>query len=369
MRIDSANVGMESARSYQATSISYRRFVVTDFAGVLTGEPPKEDNEETTWSGKDAGEKKTGDNILDLQQKMSSVRGNYFARKSEDIHAETIRQESIMYIFELLFGKFKERYSDWLKKNTTPDVGPETGIGTIDVDPAAQLNKPLRVINYEAVDFYSESEETSFSTTGTVKTADGREINFNIDVSMSRSFTRELTRDLNLSAVQLCDPLVINLDGNVAGVSDQKIKFDIDGDGELDIINQLSSGSGYLALDKNGDGTINDGKELFGTQSGNGFEDLAQYDKDHNGWIDENDAIWDKLKIWAIDENGKEHLYSLAEAGVGALCLKNVSTQFSDTDSANNAKAVIRNTGMFLYENGNVGTLQHLDLVKYQKEA
>ena len=44
----------------------------------------------------------------------------------------------------------------------------------------------------------------------------------------------------------------------------------------------MLNGSGYLALDKNGDGTINDGSELFGTRNGDGFADLAQYDEDGN---------------------------------------------------------------------------------------
>ncbi|MFQ8776527.1 MAG: hypothetical protein ACLR78_02345 [Roseburia sp.] len=78
---------------------------------------------------------------------------------------------------------------------------------------------------------------------------------------------------------RLCDPLVINLDSNIANVSDQKFYFDIDADGSDDSISMLNSGSGYLALDRNGDGIINDGSELFGTQSGNGFADLAAYDK------------------------------------------------------------------------------------------
>ena len=80
-------------------------------------------------------------------------------------------------------------------------------------------------------------------------------------------------------------PLVINLDSNVTTLSDQKFMFDIDSDGILDSISYLNKGSGYLALDKNGDGVINDGNELFGTKSGDGFYDLSRYDEDHNGIV------------------------------------------------------------------------------------
>lgn len=168
-----------------------------------------------------------------------------------------------------------------------------------------------------------------------------------------------------MDAFSMCDPLVINLDTDVAELFDQKFTFDIDADGEEDEISLLGGGSGYLALDQNGDGIINDGSELFGTRSGNGFADLAKYDEDHNGWIDENDAIWSKLQIWCRDENGQDILYRLADKGVGAICLQNAATDFALKGAAATTNGAIRRTGIFLYENGNVGTIQHVDLAKY----
>ena len=145
--------------------------------------------------------------------------------------------------------------------------------------------------------FVAEVENTAFSTVGTAITADGREINFNVEVEMSRSFMA-----VNESYVQsietLRDPLVINLGSDVAGLSDQKFYFDIDADGKMDKISYLEGDSGFLALDKNNDGRINDGSELFGTKSGDGFKDLAMYDEDGNGWIDEADDVFNNLKIW-----------------------------------------------------------------------
>ena len=114
----------------------------------------------------------------------------------------------------------------------------------------------------------------------------------------------------------------------------------------------------------NGRQSIMDGSELFGTQSGNGFADLAQYDSDGNGFIDENDEIFDKLKIWCMDENGQPHLYSLKEKGVGAIGLMHTGTQYSLTNENNETNAVIRNTGFFLFEDGNAGTIQHVDFAK-----
>lgn len=61
----------------------------------------------------------------------------------------------------------------------------------------------------------------------------------------------------------------------------------MDCDGKQEEISKLNAGCGYLALDKNGDGVINDGNELFGVKTGDGFYELSKYDSDLNGWIDE----------------------------------------------------------------------------------
>jgi hypothetical protein len=141
--------------------------------------------------------------------------------------------------------------------------------------------------------------------------------------------------------------------------------FDLDSDGEKDSISVLNSDSGYLSLDLNGDGIINDGSELFGTKSGDGFSDLAAYDEDGNGWIDEADSIFNRLKITVMDADGNQTLYSLKDKGVRAICLKRVETDFSlKSLKDNRTNGMIRETGFFLFESGKAGTVQHLDLVR-----
>lgn len=211
--------------------------------------------------------------------------------------------------------------------------------------------------------FTSESESTTFATKGIVQTADGRNIDFNMEVSMSRAFMQE-TNLLEVKDYIKTDPLMINLDTNIGSVSDQKFFFDLDSDGKEEQISFAGKGSGFLALDKNGDGKINDGSELFGTSSGNGFKDLAEYDEDGNGWIDENDSIFNRLKVWTKDENGNDFLIDLKKADVGAIYLRNADTQFSLKDDENKLNAEIKKTGIYLRESTEaVGTLNHVDLV------
>ncbi len=208
---------------------------------------------------------------------------------------------------------------------------------------------------------YHEEESTSFISSGMVRTADGREIDFGVELSMSRSFT-QVFEQFTAKDYFVTDPLVINIDSDITNVSDFKFLFDLNCDGVKENISFAGAGSGFLALDLNEDGIINDGSELFGTKSGDGFFDLAEYDSDRNGWIDENDDIFNRLKVWTKDENGKDMLLDLKSADVGAIFLGKADTQFSLNDAFNRTDAYIRSTGIFLRESGSVGTVAQLDM-------
>lgn len=378
MRIESSAVGMDSARSYKASRTSYNRFVLKDYVQggsntgtSVTGQQLGMGNmKEETAQEQKKGEENNGESrvltrtgILDLQERVEGMRTGRVQqlRSSASNTVSSMRNYTMRYIFMLLFGENKMRsFMGEDETLTTTEDGGQSGNATLQLQPF-----DMKVLSFNAEEYYMEQENTLFSSVGTVRTADGREIHFNVDLTMSRSFTQAYKQELNLAALQqTCDPLVINFDADTVSLADQKFKFDVDADGKEDEISMLGAGSGYLALDKNGDGIINDGSELFGPQSGNGFEDLAAYDEDGNGWIDENDSIWSKLKIWCKNPDGSDSLYTLGEKGVGAICLQNTATDFSLKGSNNRDNGYIRNTGIFLYENGNVGTVQHLDLVQ-----
>ena len=185
-------------------------------------------------------------------------------------------------------------------------------------------------------------------------------------MTMSRSFAEEYASSDFMQYEQvLTDPLVINLDSNPVSLSGQHFYFDLDCDGKKEEISSLGAGSGFLAYDKNNDGIINDGSELFGTKSGNGFHDLAAYDTDGNGWIDEADEIYQHLKVWYKDENGNDKLISLKDADVGAIYLGSEKTKFSLTDKNNNLDGMVRSTGVFLKESGGSGTISQVDLARH----
>ena len=360
---------MESGRSYRASNTGFTRFTVKDYRGGLTGGSnalnTEIENSTNNAGGKANQSSERGYTSLnDWQARFQRFNGRltFNTRNTPSQTFATIRSQTINYILDLFFGRGMRNSWSMNASYYSESYQFSYSSSMTTVQPSL-LEWQLFQGNLQY-----ESESTYFTTQGTVRTSDGREINFNVNVGMSREFQRYYEEQIQTD-LDLIDPLVINLNGTVADVSDQTFFFDIDGDGILDEVNQLGSGSGFLALDKNGDGVINDGSELFGTTSGNGFKDLAQYDDDGDGWIDEDDAIWAMLKIWCKDENGNDVLYSLADLGVGAICLQNVNTEFTQQAQDGSAKDIIRNTGVFLYENGNVGTVQHVDMVKHAYSA
>lgn len=208
----------------------------------------------------------------------------------------------------------------------------------------------------------AESETTQVSAQGVVQTADGQQINFTLQLEMHRAFVQTSTTALRAGDVVRQDPLVINFDGAGVELADTPFTFDLNADGQTENIAFVTGGSGFLALDKNADGRINNGTELFGTRSGDGFADLAQYDQDGNQWIDEGDAVYSQLRVWQRDANGHDQLQSLAQSGVGALYLGRVASPFSVKTSSNQTLGQVRSTGVFLYESGQTGSLQQVDL-------
>lgn len=348
MRINSANLGMESARNY--SSFSFKQAAVSTGTVIATGMLGLNQKDEETFEES----KNSLRERLNEMSSYSEIRMLSHLKNQRDSYS-TIREQCMQYLTRLFFKETEKMdYEEML----TQVQGNQFSSGQV-----------KDVIYSHQESYFYEEEDTSFSTEGTVVTADGREITIHVDVQMSRSFSEYYEENYLQIQDRMCDPLVINLDTDVTNLSDQTFYFDLDADGEKDEISRLARGSGFLALDKNGDGRINDGNDLFGAKSGNGFSDLAAYDSDGNDWIDENDEIWKKLLIWTKDESGSDKCYKLSEKGVGAICLSNQSTDFSLNSDENKANGRIRRTGIFLYENGYAGTIQHVDMTLHGNQT
>lgn len=377
LKINSYNLGMESARQYTSSRVASRSIFVG--SNSLTGgqfspfsdafannnlNDSKAKNENHA-SVNEKNEKVTASTItysdnLEIAQgqlnKNAAISRAQFTR-SDDVMTQfqKLHQLMVKSILELLFGRRS------VKSTQTDECIDSKEAGEANTNIFISMGE-LSMYEYTEI-AYTETESVSFDTQGTVKTADGREINVNLSIAMSRSFSAKVSQYTQVENLSLIDPLVINFDNAPADLTDMKFFFDLDSDGQNEEISKLSEHSGWLALDKNNDGIINDGSELFGTSSGDGYKDLAAYDTDKNGWIDENDEIFDNLKIWVKDNLGNDELFSLKDKGIGAIYLGSSDTDFKLADESNSANGFIRKTGIFLYENGDVGTTQHVDLV------
>lgn len=217
-------------------------------------------------------------------------------------------------------------------------------------------------VEYTRHEIRHESEFTRFAAAGVVTTDDGREIRFQLDFAMQRSFTEETRVSLRAGDAVMKDPLVIHFDTSAAQLSSERFAFDLDADGTQEQIAFVGRGSGFLVLDRNGDGVANDGSELFGPRSGKGFAELARHDQDGNGWIDAADVVFKDLRIWTRDADGRDRLAPLADYGIGAVGLAHVATPFSLKTDANALLGQVRSSGVYLTEAGGAGVIQQIDL-------
>ena len=142
----------------------------------------------------------------------------------------------------------------------------------------------------------------------------------------------------------ISSPLLLNLDHKgFAKFSSAEVKFDLDGDGVLDLVGwPTGKADAFLALDRNGDGVINGGAELFGNHTplkrglaaDNGFEALKEFDQDQNGRIDEHDPVFAKLLLW-LDGNGdglsqQDELFPLSAYGIRWIGVEYMSAEEVD---------------------------------------
>ena len=270
-----------------------------------------------------------------------------------------IRLKTIEYLLKMfLLGRFFEEDSSFgqMLRETFGLGEEEAAMGMSETSP---MFIQTTTVSYERW----ESQSVAYSSQGTAITADGRKLSFNYSFAMSESFT-EKYENVSMAIRNCVDPLVINLEDSPASIADQTFFFDLDGDGEEDEIHNLGKGSGFLALDKDDDGFINNGLELFGAKTGDGFRELEEYDSDKNGWIDENDPVFTKLRIMTLNEKGEQELYGLKESDVGAIYLERMDTNFIHRDDDHHPRAVTRKSGMFLHESdGHAGGVQHVDFM------
>ncbi len=206
-----------------------------------------------------------------------------------------------------------------------------------------------------------EHERLEVRARGRIRTEDGRTLDLSVELKLDRRLFRSSSSELRLGDARIRDPLVVDFGAPASRLPGTRFAFDLDMDGSPEDVPLLSPGSAFLVDDRDGDGIVDDGSELFGPRSGDGFAELAALDHDGSGFIDAGDPAWSRLRIWEQTPTG-DRLVGLGARGIGALYVGSVTSPFAMMGAGDETLGQLRETGIWIGETGGAGTVRQIDL-------
>ena len=249
--------------------------------------------------------------------------------------------------------------------NRLENVGPANGsAGEVNGTSVIDLIKNLP----EIIDRYQEILPDIWRDLSEYILPNGLDIN-DIDYDINGNVNSNFLAAKSWTAPR--DPLVLDLDGDgieTAGIDPTApVLFDMDGDGVKTATGWIRPDDGIVVLDRNGNGLIDSGRELFGDATvlargaragqlaANGFEALADLDLNADGRLDSLDASWGQLRIWRdLNQDGVSQageLTTLAAQGIASLGAQ--GTQSNVNLGGGNTQVM---SGSFTRTNGMLGT-------------
>jgi len=185
-------------------------------------------------------------------------------------------------------------------------------------------------------------------------------LNYNFDLTSQRtSYSR-----IEMTAAALKDPLLVQFGSQALGDIKSEKVFDINQDNTLDELPIFSGDIGYLVFDQNGNQQADNGSELFGPTTGQGFMELAQLDSNKNGFIDAEDQAFEQLYIWQPNEDSSqaEQWMSLKEAKIQAISLSAINTPFNFYDQSGQIQAQLRQSSFSISDEGVARGVHQVDV-------
>ncbi len=191
---------------------------------------------------------------------------------------------------------------------------------------------------------------------------DKQEISIEYQLDLSSNYTR--INSFKSSAAALKDPLIIQFGNQSLGNIKEKVQFDVNNDSQMNSLPVFSGDVGYLVFDKNNNQKVDNGSELFGPNTGNGFAELATLDSNNNGFFDPQDQNFQQVFIWQPSTKSREdnNLISLSQAGITAIYLTPINTPFNFRDNNGEVSAQLRQSSFAIKENKQALGVHQLDL-------
>ena len=104
-----------------------------------------------------------------------------------------------------------------------------------------------------------------------------------------------------------------------------------------------------------------DDLEIWGQLFGPMTDDVFR-DSDRNGRIDENDATYSRLRVWA--KKGEQETFDSPQAhNIDAIFIGNIETPYRIKSGQNTTEGIIRRSGVYLTEGGGAGIIQKIDVL------
>ncbi len=264
-----------------------------------------------------------------------------------------------------ILAQLSQHTSNWLQEPETRPSGVETAaaaqlqatftsqtvwLGV--AQPAADSSPTGQRLAITEWEWGYQAVQASFS--GELQLQDGSSIGFAFDFSMAVSWAR-----FSYTEQPLQDPLVVSLSGNPVALNGNSTEFDLLSNGSKVKLPQLAAQQYYLAYDRNQDRQVNNGSELFGPRTGQGFAELAEFDDNGNGFIDPGDDIWQYLYLWRPEHS----LLSMQQAQLGAFSVSSAATPMPLLDQAQQKTGEIQRSGLAFTDNARPVLVQQIDIV------
>ncbi len=166
---------------------------------------------------------------------------------------------------------------------------------------------------------------------------------------------------------QRSDPVVLDLngDGKISLTNQQQGQdFDITGDGRTERTAFVAGGDAFLALDRNNDGRITSGRELFSDQWGarNGMSELARFDVNRDGFISQQDPIFKQLVAF-FDANRDGIIDPDEHKPISQLGIQRLQLEYKPVEVIRDDGNIISAIGKMLMENGEEREIADVDLL------